>query len=127
VVLKLAFIQQGASSELFIKGIVRGKFSPDSNKLISASLSCDTGAIMMQLQRNIVGSSFDAAQVAASQANAILDSLQMPCLPSALSSAVIVDASSSSSDGSGDEESDGEQGEKAKSAVSSVGIDPLSA
>jgi hypothetical protein len=82
---------------------------------------------MMQLQRNTAGFNLDAAQVAASQANAILDSLQMPCLTSAVSSAVIVDASSSSSEGSGDEESDGEQGDKGKSAASSVGVDPLSA
>lgn len=82
---------------------------------------------MMQLQRSTGGSFSDAAQVAANQADAILDSLQMPCLSSAVSSAVIVDASSSSSDGSGDEESDGEQGEKAKGVASSVGMDPLSA
>ena len=44
------------------------------------------------------GSSDAAAQAAASQADALLDSIQMPCLHSStVVSAVIVDASSSSS------------------------------
>jgi hypothetical protein len=89
-------------------------------------MTCDTGAILMQLQKNSVPcnvSCFDDAQDAASQADAILDSLLMPCLPS---SAVIVDASSSS-EGSGDDESDMEQGEKSKIAFPCVGMETIAA
>lgn len=103
-----------------MKGIVRGKFSPASNKLLSASLTCDTGAVLIQLQKlsgppaQVDPAFFEAAQVAACQADAILDSLQMPCLSASVPTAVIVDASSSSSEGSCDkgeldsDESDGE-------------------
>jgi hypothetical protein len=102
---------QGASSELTFKGIVRGKFSPASNKLLSANMTCDTGAVLIQLQKmsgtafQVDAACFDAAQVAASQADAILDSLQMPCLPAA----VIVHPSSSSSEGSCDKELDSDE------------------
>ncbi|KAL3911565.1 MAG: hypothetical protein SGARI_001588 [Bacillariaceae sp.] len=76
--------QQGAASELSMKGNVRAKFSPASNKLISVVMTFDTGIIMSQI--NQITHSFEhevdaaaaAAQVAASEADAILDSLQMP-------------------------------------------------
>ena len=111
---------KGASSELVFNGIVRGKFSPDSNKLISASLTCDHGVIFMQLQKlSDSGCSEAAAQAAANQADALLDSIQMPCLHSA---AIIDASSSSSSEGSGDDESDAEQGIKANMGKESVSI-----
>ena len=75
----------------------------------------------MQLQKMNTserGSSDAAAQAAASQADALLDSIQMPCLQSKGLSAVIVDASSSSSEGSGDDESAAEHGVKAKNGSS---------
>uniref|UniRef100_A0A6U9VFM9 BZIP domain-containing protein n=2 Tax=Pseudo-nitzschia australis TaxID=44445 RepID=A0A6U9VFM9_9STRA len=79
---------QGASGqrgELFLKGQIRAKFSPASNKLISVMMSFDTGAIISQL--NIIAkakhssdadAAAAAAQVAANEADALLDSLEMP-------------------------------------------------
>ena len=120
-------IAKGAPSELALKGTVRGKFSPASNKLLSAKISCDTGSVILQLQKLAAAKGepavLEAAQAAASQADAILDSLQMPCLPSsAVPSAVIVH-SSSSSEGSTDkgdqisDESDGEQADNRASVA----------
>lgn len=84
----------------------------------------------MQLQKMTTasesGHSDAAAQAAASQADALLDSIQMPCLHSTGLSAVIVDASSSSSEGSGDDESDSEQGVKAKNGSPNVGKESIS-
>jgi hypothetical protein len=112
-----------------MKGIVRGKFSPASNKLLSAYMTCDTGAVLMQLQKlapslpiartELVGYDVVAAQAAANQADAILDSLQMPCLPAAVPAAVLVHSSSSSEGPSSDkdeldsDESVGEAGDNA--------------
>jgi len=118
-------IAKGAPSELALKGTVRGKFSPASNKLLSAKISCDTGSVILQLQKLATAKGepavLEAAQAAASQADAILDSLQMPCLPSsAVPSAVIVH-SSSSSEGStdkGDQISDESDGEHADNRAS---------
>lgn len=42
--------KQGATSELTLTGVIRGKFSPASNKLLSASISFDTGSILAQTQ-----------------------------------------------------------------------------
>ena len=122
---------KGACSELAFNGIVRGKFSPDSNKLISANLTCDTGAILLQLQKMSTlhesGCSDAAAQAAANQADALLDSIQMPSLhSSAVHTAAIIDASSSSSEGSGDDESDAEQGMKAKAVPPNTGKESVS-
>jgi hypothetical protein len=84
----------------------------------------------MQLQKMTTasesGSSAAAAQAAASQADALLDSIQMPRLHSTSLSAVIVDASSSSSEGSGDDESDAEQGVKAKNGSPNMGMESVS-
>ena len=102
---------------------MRGKFSPASNKLLFANMLCDTGAILIQLQKFSGPSGKDSlecfdAHAAASQADAILDSLQMPRLPASVSTTFIVDPSSSSSEGSIDkseldsDESDGEPGDK---------------
>jgi hypothetical protein len=90
-----------------MRGIVRGNFSPASNKLLAANVTCDTGAVLIQLQKfsgapiQVDPTCFEAAQVAAFQADAILDSLQMPRLPTTIPSPVIV-PSSSSSEGSCD-------------------------
>lgn len=72
---------------------MRAKFSPASNKLISAEIQFDTGGIVDQLQDLVVPMTDDddmesdlcddvvtAAQAAANEANALLDSLQMPQL-----------------------------------------------
>jgi hypothetical protein len=84
----------------------------------------------MQLQKMTTasesGSSAAAAQAAASQADALLDSIQMPRLHSTGLSAVIVDASSSSSEGSGDDESDAEQGVKANNCSPNMGMESVS-
>lgn len=71
--------------ELIVKGHTRAKFCPASNKLISVVMSFDTGAIMSQVNLiNKVKESSEAeaaaaaAQVAANEADALLDSLQMP-------------------------------------------------
>lgn len=97
-----------------MKGIIRGKFSPESNKLVSAKIAFDTGSAILQLQKFAFGTSepaiFEAAQAA--QADAILDSL---CLPSGTVPSAVIVHSSSSSEGSVDkgeqisDDSDGEQ------------------
>ena len=79
---------RGASEqgiELIVKGQTRAKFCPASNKLISVVMSFDTGAIISQVDLiNKVKASSEAeaaaaaAQVAANEADALLDSLQMP-------------------------------------------------
>ena len=70
-----------------LKGSVKARFSPASNKLISVSMSFDSGIVMSQLNHifkapgavhSEVDAAAEAAQAAASEADAILDSLQMP-------------------------------------------------
>jgi hypothetical protein len=79
-------VHNGAGSELKFRGIIRAKFSPESNKLMSASLDFDTGSIAMQLRAPVIFANIDedgmaaAAQVAANAADALLDSLEMPHL-----------------------------------------------
>jgi len=95
--------KQGAESELKMKGILRGVFSPASNKLLSASMSFDTGAILSQIRKNPILSRLNidlcddaaaaaaaAAQAAANSADALLDSLQMPRLAVTVPNAVTV-------------------------------------
>ena len=101
-------VQQGAVAELTMKGNVRAKFSPASNKLISVVMTFDTGVIMNQVNHIMKASDHDvdaaaaAAQVAASEADAILDSLQMPHIePSSIPSKInVVPPSSGSTTGS---------------------------
>lgn len=86
---------QGASSELTIKGSVKAHFSPASNKLISVSLSYDTGIVVSQVNQILkfkesCTDEVDAAQVAACEADAILDSLQMPHMPASVPANVTV-------------------------------------
>lgn len=70
-----------------LKGSLKARFSPASNKLISVSMSFDCGIIMSQLNHVFKGpeavhsevdAAAEAAQAAASEAGAILDSLEMP-------------------------------------------------
>jgi hypothetical protein len=76
---------QGASNELTLKGNLKAHFSPASNKLISVVMSFDTGVVMSQLNQLMKApeltsddAAATAAQVAANEADAILDSLEMP-------------------------------------------------
>jgi len=111
---------QGAPAELTLNGTVRGKFSPASNKLVSAKISCDTGSALFQLQKIAsVAPVYEQAQAA--QADAILDSL---CLPSGTVPSAVIVHSSSSSEGSMDkgeqisDESDGEHAGGKRKAIS---------
>ena len=92
-------------------------------------MTCDTGAILIQLQKIASPECLDAVQAAASQADALLDSIQMPCLHASVPSAVLVHPSSSSSEGSCDDESDAEHGDKSstKNGSLSLGVKSLSA
>lgn len=88
-------MKEGASSELTIKGSVKAHFSPASNKLISVSLSYDTGIVVSQVNQILkfkesCTDEVDAAQVAACEADAILDSLQMPHMPASVPANVTV-------------------------------------
>lgn len=74
---------RGATAELSIRGSIRASFCPASNKLISACLMFDTGAVLSQLQEFMnpnenPATAEAAAQAASHRADAILDSLQMP-------------------------------------------------
>jgi len=72
------------------KGIMRAKFSPASNKLVSAELIFDANYVAAQLGNMKARTSLDncdeiaaavaAAQVAAHEADALLDSIEMPAL-----------------------------------------------
>lgn len=71
--------------ELIVKGHTRAKFCPASNKLISVVMSFDTGAIVSQVnlinkvkENSEAEAAAAAARHAANEADALLDSLQMP-------------------------------------------------
>jgi hypothetical protein len=125
--------------ELTLKGNMRAKFSPASNKLMSAEITFDTGNVAAQLQlldapkgdlsegdldNFDMQAEEDAAQAAANEADALLDSLQMPQLGTAMPTAITVVSSSSerssaanavsdkddSSDDGGHEDSGGSMG-----------------
>jgi hypothetical protein len=90
-----------------LKGVVRAKYSPASNKLISITMTFDTNILMDYLNKSSssafqtnLNSNYEvvSAEVAASQANAIIDSLQMPCMTVNVPADVSVEANSSSSD-----------------------------
>jgi len=102
-------INQGATKELTIKGTMHALFSPASNKLLSAKILFDTGVFIAQLQHLTVSKSTEseeknidsyeavaaaAAQTAANEADALLDSIQMPQLSAAVPSAITVVPSS---------------------------------
>jgi len=61
---------------LTLKGVLRAIFSPASNKLLSAELQFDTGAVASHIDR--VQSLTQTHHGAAAEADAILDSLEMP-------------------------------------------------
>ena len=78
-------VSQGTAKELTLKGSLKATFSPASNKLISVAISFDTGMVMSQLNQLVKtpeitsdDAAATAAQVAANEADAILDSLEMP-------------------------------------------------
>jgi hypothetical protein len=79
-----------------MRGSVRASFCPASNKLISASIMFDSGAVMSQLQEflTIPGSSSTADAQAAHRADAILDSLQMPHINSGVTPVLVPGESS---------------------------------
>jgi len=77
--------ESGSRNEVILKGQIRAKFSLASNKLISAVMRFDTSAIISQVngiaklkESSLVDAAEVAAQVAANEADALLDSLQMP-------------------------------------------------
>lgn len=86
---------------------MHAKFCPASNKLVSAKIFFDTGNVASQLQSatapitettdaansnacDAVEAAAAAAQVAANEADALLDSLQMPQLANAVPTAITV-------------------------------------
>jgi hypothetical protein len=82
-------VNKGLQKEVVFKGSARSLFSPASNKLISVDINFDTGAILHQLERmghivenyapeDDVTEAALAAANAANEADALLDSLQMP-------------------------------------------------
>jgi CheY-like chemotaxis protein len=97
-----------AEQELSLKGVIRCVFSPASNKLVSACLIFDGGALVAQLGSKPTSEVTspqetldEAAQAAANEADAILDSLQMPQMNVLVpSNMVSVVPSSSASEGS---------------------------
>ncbi|KAL7538569.1 hypothetical protein ACHAXR_008643 [Thalassiosira sp. AJA248-18] len=74
----LGAVLKGGPSEVSFKGSVRASFSPASNKLISIDIVFDTGAFVQQVESMGDASTDAAAAVAAHEADALLDSLQMP-------------------------------------------------
>ena len=82
-------VNNGLQNEVVFKGSMRSLFSPASNKLISVDITFDTGAIVHQLEmmghvvvnyatEDDVAEAALAAVNAANQADALLDSLEMP-------------------------------------------------
>ncbi|KAL3796677.1 hypothetical protein HJC23_009977 [Cyclotella cryptica] len=79
-------VSKGLHSEIVFKGSMRSLFSPASNKLISVDITFDTGVITNQLEHlgHPVANhapeddAAEAAVAAANEADALLDSLQMP-------------------------------------------------
>lgn len=107
---------------------MRAKFSPASNKLISVELIFDSGSVASQLEAAkahtlVTADNFDevasaAALAAANEADALLDSLQMPHLNavtvmphSAVANDVPSITCSEKEDGSSDEEAMERDGE----------------
>lgn len=106
-----AFLQWNATlpvkKEVSLTGVIRCVFSPASNKLVSAALTFDSGSLVSQIRSKNNpehGQEDSAAQAAANEADAILDSLQMPRLntivPSNVVAVVPPSSASSASEGS---------------------------
>lgn len=72
-------VAKGFANEVLFKGSMKALFSPASNKLISVDMTFDTASIVHQVDSmGIVAMSDAAASAAAHEADALLDSLQMP-------------------------------------------------
>jgi hypothetical protein len=93
---------QGLQAELSLRGSVRACFCTASNKLLSASVMFDTGAIhtLINAASYISGTPtvYSADQEANHRANAIFDSIQMPHFDTSLSATLV--PGDSSDDGS---------------------------
>mmetsp|Transcript_14138 Transcript_14138/g.30715 ORF Transcript_14138/g.30715 Transcript_14138/m.30715 type:complete len:712 (+) Transcript_14138:732-2867(+) len=74
-------VAKGAANEVVFMGSMKSSFSPASNKLISVSVTFDTASIIQQVEAmgdHAMSNTTDAAAAAAHEADALLDSLQMP-------------------------------------------------
>jgi len=103
------FFSESNLPPLTFKGVLRATFSPASNKLLSAELTFDSGAIASHVDR--IQNLMSAHQGAAAEADAILDSLEMPYfLPTNITSdqpnGISVPASITSSEKSDSENED---------------------
>mmetsp|Transcript_38428 Transcript_38428/g.78428 ORF Transcript_38428/g.78428 Transcript_38428/m.78428 type:complete len:816 (-) Transcript_38428:537-2984(-) len=91
-------VARGAPSELVVKGMMRANFSPASNKLNSVELLFDAGSVAHQAKNLIttptvvttsqildMPSVADSSVDVDSETNALLDSLEMPLVPSTTS------------------------------------------
>ena len=119
------------STQVSLKGVIRCVFSPASNKLVSASITFDSNVFLTQLRSKNTMVDDSAAEAAANEADAILDSLQMPRLntivPSNVVAVVPPSSASSASEGSLDkgdscDESLGDQPTEKHEVASSVGM-----
>jgi hypothetical protein len=91
---------------MVFKGHFRAKFSPASNRLISAKLCFDTGAVLASVDKKTLLGGDAAAVEAANQADALLDSLEMPHMASVSKKVSVVPSTSSSSESSCKSEED---------------------
>jgi len=125
---------QSGKNGFRVKGSIRAKFSPASNKLISATIAFDTGSVTSLLRKanetvgcDVAEEAVDAAQAAASQADALLDSIQMPRLSAPVPSAVTVvppsSSSASSSSDKDDESTDTSVAEGAEPKETTSGVE----
>lgn len=95
-----------ACEQVSLKGVIRCVFSPASNKLISTCMTFDSGVLIALSRKNnfTLATEDSAAEAAASEADAILDSLQMPrintIVPSNVVAVVPPSSASSASEGS---------------------------
>ena len=97
---------RGAENEIVFKGSMRASFSPASNKLISVEISFDTGCVTRQLEHlnstlSAEAASVVAAAAAAHDADALLDSLQVPQIYGEQNISAAAARSVSSDDGAG--------------------------
>eukprot|EP00578_Thalassiosira_sp_NH16_P029671 CAMPEP_0181076734 /NCGR_PEP_ID=MMETSP1071-20121207/576_1 /TAXON_ID=35127 /ORGANISM="Thalassiosira sp., Strain NH16" /LENGTH=813 /DNA_ID=CAMNT_0023157933 /DNA_START=722 /DNA_END=3163 /DNA_ORIENTATION=- len=81
-------VAKGAAREVVVRGSMKSSFSPASNKLITVDVTLDTASFVRQVEAAAGGdaavsarpspATADAAAAAAHEADALLDSLQMP-------------------------------------------------
>lgn len=98
--------------QVTVKGIIRAEFSPASNKLISAEFIFDASNVAAQLGSVKARTAMDmcdevaaaaAAQAAAHEADALLDSIQMPALKAVTSAVSVSDGANVTCSESSDE------------------------